>query len=319
MSVNPSIQDQQTVSRGAVAVIGAGVIGQSWVTLFAAHGFSVAVQDPRPDLAEVLDAALAEWLPQVPGLVDDPARARARVQVAATVEEAVTGVRAVQEAGPETVDFKRDLWARVEAATPAEALLLSSSSGIVASDQAAAMTDPSRLVIGHPFNPPHVLPLIEVSAASGTPQQRIDRALAFYREVGKHPVQLHRESAGFVANRLQMALVMEAIRLVRAGVVDVRDLDDIVTHSLGIRWAAVGPLLAFHLGGGPGGLGHLLEHIGKGLAADIGQQLSDEDITAVGRAAAEAYPYDRFPAYRETRDALQSAIIAEREAHPLPS
>ncbi|MPM66430.1 L-carnitine dehydrogenase [bioreactor metagenome] len=239
------------------------------------------------------------------------------MRVAATVEEAVTGVRAVQEAGPETVDFKRDLWPRVEAAAPAEALLLSSSSGIVASAQAAGMTDRTRLVIGHPFNPPHVLPLVEVSAAPGTPQQRIDGALDFYREVGKYPVQLHRESPGFVANRLQMALVMEAIRLVRAGVVDVRELDDIVTHSLGIRWATIGPLLAFHLGGGPGGLGHLLEHIGRGLATDIGQQLSDEDITAVGQAAAEAYPYDRFPAYRQTRDALQSAIIAERDAHPL--
>lgn len=301
----------------AIAVVGAGVIGQSWATLFAAQGYEVRVFDPRPDLADVLATNVPAWLPQVPGFASDSAAAAARVIPVPTVAQAVAGTVAVQEAGPESATFKADLWPQVEAAAPADALLLSSSSGIVASVQAAQMSQPDRLVIGHPFNPPHVLPLVEVSAAPDTPQQRLDAAMAFYRALGKHPVQLHKESAGFVANRLQIALVMEAIRLVEAGVVDVAELDEIVTNSLGIRWATVGPLLAFHLGGGPGGLTHLLTHIGKVLAADVGQELTDATIEVVGAQAAAAYPVEKFATYRAQRDALQGEIIAARAASPL--
>lgn len=297
----------------SVAVVGAGVIGLSWATLFAARGFSVSVADPRDDLAEVLPSTVRAWLPQVPGFDGDVEEAARRVSIAESVADAVVAAVAVQEAGPERVDFKRSLWAQIEEEAPEGALLLSSSSGIVASAQAADMRHPDRLVIGHPFNPPHVLPLVEVSAAPGTPQTRIDEAMAFYRTLRKHPVQLHRESAGFVANRLQIVLVLEAIRLVRAGVVSVEELDDIVTSSLGIRWASVGPLLAFHLGGGEGGLGHILTHIGKGLAEDVGQHLGDDEIATVAAAAEAAYPISRFPEYREARDRLQAAIIADRD------
>lgn len=306
-----------TVSRAAV--VGAGLIGLSWASLFAAEGLTVKVWDPRPDLAEAIAKTVPQAVAGVPGFPDDPdavAAAVARVIPVTTIADAVADAELVQEAGPERANIKQANWKEVEAHAPADALLLSSSSGIVASVQSELMVNPLRLLIGHPFNPPHVLPLVEVSADEQTDQALIDRALAFYRSIGKHPVQLHKEVPGFVANRIQAAVIVEAIRLVDAGVVNARELDDIVTNSLGIRWASVGPLLAFHLGGGEGGLKYILEHIGKGLAEDIGQgdALTDEVIAHIGADADREYPHRDFPEYIARRDRLQKAVIAERQA-----
>ncbi len=301
-------------AQGPVAVVGAGLIGLSWTALFAARGLAVRVWDPRPDLAEAIGATVPGAITGTPGFDGDVEDALRRVVTVPTIAEAVDGAVAIQEAGPERADIKQANWREIEQHAPADGLLLSSSSGIVASEQAKLMAGPARLLIGHPFNPPHVLPLVEVSADEATDQALIDRAMDFYRSLGKHPVQLHREVPGFVANRLQIAVVVEAIRLVQAGVVGVDELDDIVTNSLGIRWACVGPLLAFHLGGGQGGLASILDRIGRGLAEDIGQGdvLTDETIARIGEAADLAYPRERFAELAARRDGLQRTIIAEQ-------
>ena len=302
----------------AVAVIGAGVIGLSWAALFAAKGHTVNVYDPRADLAEQLAAKLPVFIPQVPGIAEDVAVIMARVTPVAELAEAVKDALLVQESGPEKVEFKQNLWAEVEPLVAAETLLLSSSSGIIASEQGARMKAPQRIIIGHPFNPPHILPLVEISADPATPASLIALAMDFYRTLGKEPVQLHKQVPGFVANRLQMALVAEAIRLIDDGVVSIEELDKIVTASIGIRWASIGPMKAFHLGGGDGGLEYLLSHIGVGLATAIGQQdaLTGERIQRIGAEAERAYPHAQFAHYQQARDRRQALIIADHQAHP---
>lgn len=314
--------DQGTVkSNPSVAVVGAGVIGLSWAALFAAKGYQVKVFDPRADLAAAIQDFIPHAVVQIPGMQENVSAIVNRVVPVTDVEEAVRGVVAVQEAGPEKPEFKQALWVQIEQYVGSEALLLSSSSGIPASVQSIKMKQPLRLVIGHPFNPPHILPLVEISAAAETPQAVIDAAMAFYRMLGKYPVQLHQEIAGFVANRLQIALINEAVKIVEAGVVSPKELDDIMTHSLGIRWASVGPLLAFHLGGGAGGLHRILTHIGVSLAQAIGQGdvLTSQAIDAVSRATEQDYAFARFAEYAQERDRRQAVIIADHESHPSQS
>lgn len=302
-----------------IGVVGAGVIGQSWAALFAARGHVVRISDPRPDLRESLAAFLPNAIPEVVGFEGDVDEAVARVRPAASTAEAVDGAVAVQEAAPERAEFKQRLWFEIEETAAPSALLLSSSSGIVASEQARRMREPLRLVIGHPFNPPHALPLVEVCAAPGTPEPTVNAAMDFYRALGKHPVRLRREVPGFVANRLQIALIDEAVRLVCAGVVDPRQLDEIMRYSLGIRWAAVGPLLGFHLGGGQGGLRHILEHVGVGLSQDIGQPdaLNPDVIADVSAKTNAAYPLERRSEFAAQRDRRQAAIMRALGEQPL--
>jgi len=299
------------------AVLGAGTIGLSWAALFASRGLQVRVQDPRSDLQEQLDGALAQLAPLLgEGLGD-------RVSVAADLEAAVDGVDVVQENGPERLDLKQELWARVEAAAPADALLLSSTSGLMPSDMAARMQEPGRLLVGHPFNPPHVVPLVEVVPGARTPPEAAQAAADFYRSLGKVPVVLRKEVGGFVANRLQSALFRESIHLVLEGVVTPEELDRVVTESVGVRWATAGPFESYHLGGGPGGLRHLLEHLGPGMARrweDLGRpeltpELVDRVSTDTEARFADA-PYDVRTA---DRDRVQLAVLAAREQARRPA
>jgi ketoreductase RED1 len=305
-------------TREPVAVIGAGTIGLSWAALYAARGHPVRVVDPRGDLGKAIHDSLPNFLSQVAPLNDHNSQV-APVSVSSTVAEAVDGVVAVQESGPEQAEFKQSVFALIEESAPSNALLLSSSSGIVASVQSKEMREPRRLVIGHPFNPPHILPLVEVSADVTTDQALIDRVLSFYRGLGKVPVQLHKEVPGFVANRLQIALLLEALRLIEDGVVSPRELDTIMENSLGIRWASIGPVLAFHLGGGTGGLRNILNHIGIGLAAAVGQTLTSESIDVSSGLTESDYPSATLSAYAGERDRRQSEIIKDHARHPWPT
>lgn len=300
-----------------VTVIGAGVIGLCWAALFAAKGYQVQVYDPREDLDEQLTHTLPLYLKQIPNITEEMSAVFSRLHACHDLKQGCCNAQYVQESGPETTDFKQALWAEVEQYVEADTLLLSSSSGIVASVQGAKMQRRDRIIIGHPFNPPHILPLVEVCAAANTSAELITRACEFYRAMGKFPVPLQHEKPAFVANRLQMALVLEAIKLVEEGVVGVKELDDIVMHSLGIRWASVGPLLAFHLGGGAGGLTGLLEHIGVELANAIGQPnvLSKAVIQHIGDEANCTYPKEQLSAYRDERDRRQQLIINDQQTH----
>ena len=295
-----------------VAVVGAGTIGLSWAALFASKGHDVRLHDPRPDLQELLDAAVVELSEVLPGSWRD------RIVLEPDLEAAVTGVDVVQENGPERLDFKQELFARIEAAAPPEALLLSSTSGLMPSDMGADLTAPGRVVVGHPFNPPHVVPLVEVVPGAQTPAATVEAAAAFYRSLGKVPVVLHKEIGGFVANRLQSALFRESVHLVLEGVVTPEELDQVVTESVGVRWATAGPFESYHLGGGPGGIRNLLEHLGPGMQQrwrTLGQpELTPELVDRVSTATEERFADQPYEQRTAARDRAQLAVLAAREA-----
>jgi ketoreductase RED1 len=296
------------------AVIGAGTIGLSWTALFAGHGMEVWVSDPRPDLAEAVKEALAEFGPHLVQQGFDITGLEDRVHLAGDVAEAVRHADIVQENGPESVEFKKDLFATLLREAPEHALLLSSSSAIPSTAFTGDLADASRVLIGHPFNPPHVMPLVEVVPGERTSEESVTRAVEFYRFVGRVPVVERKEMPGFVGNRLQNALNREAIYLVEQGVVTPEDVDAVITNSLGLRWATVGPFLGSHLGGGPGGYRHMAEHIGKGMKqmwAGLGQpKADDEDTERLIQAVEKAYGSSTYSELSETRDRKQLAILS---------
>ena len=292
------------------AVIGAGTIGLSWTALFAGHGMTVRVSDPRPDLADAVAAALAEFAPHLGVPAEDLA---ARVHIAGDVAEAVRDADVVQENGPENVEFKKDLFATLVAEAPKHALLLSSSSAIPSTAFTGDLEDASRVLIGHPFNPPHLIPLVEVVPGERTSEESVQAAVDFYTFVGRTPVVERKEIPGFVGNRLQNALSREAIYLVEQGVVTPSELDTVMTSSLGIRWATVGPFLGSHLGGGPGGYRHMAEHIGKSMKkmwAGLGQpSQNEEEQERLIEAVEKAYGSSTYSELAETRDRKQLAVL----------
>ncbi len=305
------------MSRTAV-VVGAGTIGLSWATLFAAHEMAVRVHDLPPDLAEVLDRTVRQFAQTLPGGARDADELLSRITIVASLEEAVDGADVVQENGPERIELKQELFARIEAAAPPHALLLSSTSGLMPSDMGASMREPGRVVVGHPFNPPYLIPLVEVVAGSATPPEIAEAAAELYRSLGKVPVVLHKEIGGFVANRLQSAVFREAVHLVLSGVVTPEELDQVVTESVGPRWATAGPFESYHLGGGPGGIRHLLEHLGPGMVrrwADLGKpELTTEVVEQISTATEARFADQDYATRTAERDRLQLAVLAARAA-----
>ncbi|MBF6507395.1 3-hydroxyacyl-CoA dehydrogenase NAD-binding domain-containing protein [Saccharopolyspora hirsuta] len=299
-----------------VAVVGAGTIGLSWAALFAANGIEVRITDPREDLAEAVRAALPPLAASIPGAdVDD---LRSRIRVTGDLAEAVADVDLVQENGPERLEFKQQLFAEIARLAPESAVLASSSSGIIATAIAAELPDSAaeRLLIAHPFNPPQVVPLVEIVPGERTAEPVAEAAVEFYRALGKTPVRLRKEIPGFVANRLQSAIMQESISLVLQGVVDVDELDTVMKASLGGRYATVGPFESFHLGGGPGGIRHMMAHLGVGMAErwkDLGHpQLTEDGIATISDQTEAAYGAgpDAYLERSELRDRKQNAINA---------
>jgi 3-hydroxyacyl-CoA dehydrogenase len=243
-----------------VAVIGTGVIGASWTALFLAKGLDVVATDVAPDaeqrLMQYLDAA---W-PALETLGLAPGASRSRLTFTHDLAEAVKGADFVQENGPERIDFKRTLYAQLDTLLPAGVPIASSSSGLTMSEiQAACKAHPERCVIGHPFNPPHLVPLVEIVSGVKTSEETVSKVTAFYTALGKRTIRLHKEVPGHVANRLQAALWREVVHLVSEGVVSVADADTAVCWGPGLRWGLMGPTLLFHLGGGEGGIEHFLD------------------------------------------------------------
>ncbi|MFG2827711.1 3-hydroxyacyl-CoA dehydrogenase NAD-binding domain-containing protein [Streptomyces sp. NPDC048434] len=296
-----------------VAVIGAGTIGLSWAALFAGHGLNVRVTDPRPDLAEAVDTALTEAAPQLARQGLDTAGLAGRVQLADEVTEAVRHADVVQENGPENTAFKRELFATLVREAPSHALLLSSSSAIPSTAFTDRLDDAGRILIGHPFNPPHLVPLVEVVPGRRTSEDSVTRAVAFYRSVGRVPVVERKELPGFVGNRLQNALSREAIHLVEQGVVSPSELDAIMVNSLGLRWSTVGPFLGAHLGGGPGGYRHMAEHIGPSMQQmwdSLGRpEQNPEQTERLIRAVEDAYGSRSYRDLTQDRDRKQLAVL----------
>jgi 3-hydroxyacyl-CoA dehydrogenase len=251
----------QMVTR-RVAVIGAGTIGASWAANFLAAGLDVAAWDPAPEGERFLRGFVDNAWPALErlGLVR-PGASRDRLSFHATAAAATDGAEFVQESGPEREELKIALFAELDAALPPEAIIASSSSGLLISRLQSGCRHPERCVLGHPFNPPHLIPLVEVVGGAKTAPATVERALAFYAAIGKQPIHIRKEVRGHVANRLQAALWREAIHLVVDGVASVADVDAAIAYGPGLRWALMGPHLTFHLAGGTGGMTHFMHHL----------------------------------------------------------
>lgn len=300
-----------------VAVIGAGTIGASWAAHFLAHGLDVVVSDPAPGAAahtqHLIDHAwpVLEALGTVRG---DPKGWRFEPDPVKAVE----GADFVQENAPERYEVKRKLLPLIDAVLPEDVVIASSSSGLLVTRFSEGCRFPGRCVIGHPFNPPHLIPLVEVVGGKHASRAAIEAAMAFYKAIGKRPIEIRKEVTGHVANRLQAALWREAIYLVQEGVASVEDIDAAVSEGPGLRWALMGPHMTFNLGGGQGGLAHFMEHLLPAVEtwwADLGtpkmteklqhQLVAGVNAEADGRSMAELARW---------RDKLLTGIITLRAA-----
>ncbi len=274
-----------TTDVKTVAVIGSGTIGASWAAWFLARGLAVNASDPAPEgEAFVRDFVRRAWpqlemLGQTTGTLE---AALARLRFTADPAEACKDADMVQENAPERLELKRALLARIDAALPAGRIICSSTSGLTPSDMQAEMADPARLVVAHPFNPPHLIPLVEIVGGARTAPEAVARALEFYNHHGKRAIHVRKEVPGHIANRLQAALWREAAHLVASGVASVKDVDIAITEGPGIRWALMGPHLTFHLAGGEHGIEHFARHLGPAMTgwwADLGSPAIDDHLT----------------------------------------
>jgi 3-hydroxyacyl-CoA dehydrogenase len=244
-----------TENNRHVAIVGVGLIGRAWAAIFARAGWTVRLTDPHGPTLEAAPQLIRDELHALAshGLANDPDAAAARISVAASLADAVRDVTFVQENGPENVDQKIAIFAELDRLAPPDALLASSTSAIVASRFTEMLPGRARCLVGHPVNPPHLVPLVELCGAPWTAQQTVDRAREVYREIGQVPVTVNREINGFILNRLQGALLAEAFRLVGEGYVSAEDLDHTVKDGLGLRWSFLGPLETIELNA-PGGI-----------------------------------------------------------------
>jgi carnitine 3-dehydrogenase len=264
-----------------VTVVGTGLIGASWTALFLAHGLRVSATDPAPHAEENLRRAIDEIWPTLTALGLKPGASPSNLTFSPDLETAVKGADFVQEAAPEREDFKVELFARLDAALPPSALLASSTSSLTMTTLQRKCRHPGRCLIGHPFNPPHLIPLVEIVGGKATAPEALERAEQFYASIGKTTIRLNKEVPGHVANRLQAALWREAAHLVDTGVASVADVDKAVSDAVGLRWSLMGPTLTFHLGGGPGGLDHFMQHLAgpfSKLFQDLGSPTLTPDI-----------------------------------------
>jgi len=288
-----------------VAIIGAGTIGLSFAALHLMKDptCTVTIYDTRTDLQQYVQDKLPGYLVDA-----DQQACVQRLAFASDIDEAVKSATIVQEQGPENLEFKRSLWPEIEKHVPKDALLWSSTSGIAASQQAEGMRDQRRLCVVHPFNPPHIMPLLEVVPSPQTSQDVIDRTLEYWRGRGRAPVVLRKECPGFVANRLAYALFREACSLVAQGVASVEDIDEIVQASMGPRWSVAGPFKSYHAGGGEGGLKSFMDKIGGSIRESW--EASEHDVKQYDISMGQAWQKDIC---QRTEDAYGVINTAERD------
>jgi carnitine 3-dehydrogenase len=302
-----------------VAAVGGGLIGRSWAALFLAAGHSVAVSDPDPATEKRMYDEVEQAWPVLTrlGLAsgDGPT---GELRVTRDAREAVESATFVQESIPERLPLKHALYAEIEDALLPEVIVSTSASGLTLSQLQAGWRDPSRFVLGHPFNPPHLIPLVEVMGNDHTAAGVVDEARAFYESVGKVTIEVRREMPGHVANRLQAALWREAISLVNEGVATVEDVDKAVSAGPGLRWAVMGPTQVFNLGGGEQGLAYYLAHFAEsyhGWWDDLGNPRFDQ--ATIDRLVAGVQDVVGATSYTELtarRDELLTQVVAA--THP---
>ena len=301
-----------------IAIVGAGFVGRSWATLFARHGYGVTIYDPEAAALASVHGLIAASLDQLAdaGLGDRPRDdVLDRIAVEASLEAAVAEADYVQENAPESLEIKRALFADLDRFAPAGAILASSSSSLTCTQVCADLRGRARCLVAHPANPPHLLRAVEVVPADFTDPAVTDRAVEILRASGQVPVVIG-EIDGFVMNRLQAALVREGLALVESGIADADAIDDIVKHSLGLRWAFMGPFETMDLNA-PGGFSDYARRYGPAFA-----RLFDEDdwsagaVADVDRTMRAGCPADRLDERREWRDRRLAALVGHKEAQP---
>jgi carnitine 3-dehydrogenase len=305
-----------------VALVGAGVIGAGWAARLLGRGIDVVATDPgagaETRLREIIDNA-APALAKIGG----QAAESGRLAFTTELEEAVGEADFIQESAPEREDLKRDLLARVSRAARPGAVIASSSSGLLPSRLQAECIEPERVLIGHPFNPVYLLPLVEVVGGERTSAEALQRAEAFYAGIGMHPLRVRNEIEGYISDRLQEALWREALHLVSDGIATTDEIDRAVIHGPGLRWAFMGTCLTFHLAGGEAGMRRMLEQFGPALelpwtkleAPDLSESLI-ERLVAGTEAQADGRSIRELERYRdESLIAIMKAIEETRKAH----
>ncbi|MEP6815581.1 MAG: 3-hydroxyacyl-CoA dehydrogenase NAD-binding domain-containing protein [Marmoricola sp.] len=272
-----------------ITCVGSGVIGGGWVAYFLSHGYRVTAWDPGPDAEDRLRMVVANaW----PALVDLGLAAGAGLDnlvFEPDLARATATADFIQESAPEDLDLKIKLLAEIDTVTPTHVVVSSSTSGYRMSEMQVACTHPDRFVVGHPFNPPYLIPLVEVVGGEQTSPEAVAWASAFFRASGKTVVTMDREVPGFIANRLQEALWREALHMIAEGEATVEQIDLSITDGPGLRWPIHGPMLTFHLAGGQGGMAHMLDHFGPSLkspwtrliAAELTPELRDAVVAGV--------------------------------------
>jgi carnitine 3-dehydrogenase len=240
-------------------VAGCGLIGAGWAALFLASGRETFAFDPSPERRDGFRSHVEAAMAQIAEMGLFRGRASGRLTVVADIGELARNVTLIQENAPEDLALKHRLYAEIEAAAADDLVISSSTSSLVWSELSRGMRRPERLVTAHPFNPPHIMPLVEIY---GRNSALVERMAAFYRDLGRTPVTLKKDAVGHIANRLASALWREAVNIVAEGIADVAAVDEALVNGPGLRWSVTGAHMAYHLGGGPGGIAHYLEHLG---------------------------------------------------------
>jgi 3-hydroxyacyl-CoA dehydrogenase len=251
-----------------ITIVGTGVIGASWTALFLAKGLQVVATDIALNAEAALRRLVETAWPALKRLGLSPGASQSNLKFTPALAQAVANTDLVQENGPERIDFKQKLYGQLDELLPPDVIIASSSSGLPMSEiQLSAVSHPERCVIAHPFNPPHVIPLVEIVGGAKTSEATIQRATKFYTSIGKKTVRLNKEMPGHVANRLQAALAREAYYLVAEGVVSAADIDTALCWGPGLRWGIMGNMMLNHLGGGPGGIEHFFKQFAGPMMA----------------------------------------------------
>lgn len=304
-----------------IAIVGSGLIGRAWATVFASHGCSVALHDVAPGAAEAARAHIGANLEELAGhgLVADPTGSLSRIRVARDLADVLTGADLVQENGPETVAAKQQLFAEMDALCPPSTILASSTSFIMASVFSETLAGRSRCLVAHPVNPPHLVPIVELAPAPWTDPAVVERARKIYEQAGQVPIVLRKEKPGFVLNRLQAVLLAEAFRIVGEGVASAEDVDKTIRDGLGLRWSFMGPFETIELNA-PGGIPDYCARYSASLDAmvksseGLGNPFDAATVETVMSEWRGAQAPDRVKRLSDWRDTRLAALQAHKRA-----
>lgn len=303
-----------------IAIIGSGLIGRAWATIFASHGFDVALHDVAPGAAEAARAHIGSNLQELAGhgLVEDPKGSLARIRIASGLSDALSGADLVQENGPEAVETKSALFAEMDSLAAPETILASSTSFIMASVFSESLAGRARCLVAHPVNPPHLVPIVELAPAPWTDPAVLARAKALYEQAGQVPIVLRKEKPGFVLNRLQAVLLTEAFRLVGEGVASAEDVDKTIRDGLGLRWSFMGPFETIELNA-PGGIPDYCARYGASIEAMAAQAVGGDPFGAetVAKVMSEwpgRQSPERVKHLSDWRDTRLAALQAHKRA-----